>query len=148
LPKPDRFKGLYRIIDANINRVKEGLRVCEEVTRFVLDDRKLTSGLKKIRHRIDSISEGLRKDPRLIWQRDSRTDVGLKVKIQSELNRRNVADIFCANIQRVKESVRVLEEFSKLHDLKAALGFRKIRYNIYELEKKVALKLPALRSPK
>ena len=114
----------------------------------MLDDRKLTGGLKRIRHRIDSISEGLRKDPRLISQRDSLRDVGLKVKSQSEFNRRNVADVFCANIQRVKESVRVLEEFSKLNDLKDALRFRKIRYDIYELEKKVALKLPSLRSPK
>jgi thiamine-phosphate pyrophosphorylase len=148
LAKSAEFKGLYRIIDANINRAKEGLRVCEEVTRFILDDKKLTSGFKRVRHRIDSLCEGLRKDPRLISQRDSLKDVGLKVNNRAEFVRRDFADVFCANIQRVKESIRVLEEFTKLNDIKVAQGLRKIRYDIYELEKKVAGSLPSLRNPK
>jgi len=36
-----------RIIDANLNRVKEGLRVCEEITRFILDNHKFTLNLKR-----------------------------------------------------------------------------------------------------
>ena len=148
MPKFPELKGLYRIIDANINRAKEGLRVCEEITRFILNDKSLTGNFKKVRHQIDSLVEGLSKNPQLISQRDSLKDVGFKVKNQAEFIRRDFADVFCANIQRVKESIRVLEEFSKLDDVKVALGLRKIRYNIYELEKKMAKKLPTLRSSK
>ncbi len=141
-------QGLYRVIDANINRAKEGLRVCEEITRFILGDQRLTGEFKKVRHRIDSLVEGLGKNPQLISQRDSLKDVGLKVRNQAEFIRRDFADVFCANIQRVKESIRVLEEFSKLDDVKVALGLRNIRYDVYELEKKMAKKLPALRNSK
>ena len=145
LPKLD---GLYRIIDANINRLKEGLRVCEEITRFILDSKALTGELKKIRHQIDPLAAGLRKNPELLAQRNSLKDVGLKISSRAEMKRQDFADVFAANIQRVKESIRVLEEFSKLEDVNIALGFRKIRYAIYEFEKKAAKKIPTLRSAK
>ena len=145
LPKLD---GLYRIIDANINRLKEGLRVCEEITRFVLDSKILTAELKKIRHQIDPLAALLRKNPEMLAQRNSLKDVGLKIYSRTELKRRDLADVFAANIQRAKESIRVLEEFSKLEDVNTALGFRKIRYAIYEFEKKVAKRIPSLRSTK
>jgi hypothetical protein len=148
LAKFPESPGLYRIIDANINRVKEGLRVCEEITRFILDSKSLTGDLKKIRHQIDPLAAVLRKNPELLAQRNSRKDVGLKIKSRSEFKRRDFADVFQANIQRVKESVRVLEEFSKLEDVKIALGFREIRYDIYEFEKKAAKKIPTLRDHK
>ena len=55
--KNSRNNNLKRIIDANLNRVKEGFRVCEEITRFILDDHKFTASLKKYRHEIDSIAK-------------------------------------------------------------------------------------------
>ena len=75
----DYFKknSINRIIDANINRAKEGLRVCEEITRFLLDDRKLTAEFKRLRHAIDGI---VKKMPlslsTLLNQRRSAGDVG------------------------------------------------------------------------
>lgn len=148
MAKLPELAGLYRVIDANINRVKEGLRVCEEITRFILDSKPLTDDLKKIRHGIDPLAAAFRRNPELLSQRNSLKDVGLKIYSQSELKRRDFADVFNANIQRVKESIRVLEEFSKLDDVKIALGFRKIRYDIYEFEKKVAEKVSSLRDRK
>jgi hypothetical protein len=38
----------------------------------------------------------------------------------------------------VKESVRVLEEFTKLINKGLAVRFKELRYDIYELEKKAA----------
>ncbi len=146
MSKLPELKGLYRVIDSNINRAKEGLRVCEEVARFILEDKSLTGDLKEIRHRIDFLVAGLRRNPKLILQRDSRGDVGLKVKNRSEFIRRDFQDVFYANIQRVKEAIRVLEEFSKLDSAKIALGLRGIRYEVYELEKKAVKKLSAARS--
>ncbi len=145
MPKIVELRSVYRIIDANVNRCKEGLRVCEEVARFILDDKSLTGDFKRARHRIDSLIVNSRGNPRLLEQRDSLKDVGLKVKSKAEFTRRDLTDVFYANIQRVKESVRVLEEFSKINNVKAAMGLRKTRYNIYELERKTVKKLMAMR---
>ena len=123
-----------RILDANLNRAKEGLRVCEEVARFVLDNPKLTSRLKAARHKIDRLARSLASSPELLKMRKSLSDVG-RNNSAGELKRENVDDIFRANIQRCKESMRVLEEFSKLSDLKAALKFKALRYEIYDIEK-------------
>ncbi len=140
MPKLPELKGLYRVIDANINRVKEGLRVCEEITRFILDNRRLTAEFKEARHRIDTVIADLPKNFRLLRERKSLQDVGMKI-YAGELRRKNYRDIFFANIQRVKESIRVLEEFSKLKDSGIAVKFKTLRYYIYEIEKKSAAKL-------
>lgn len=138
------IKIIDRVIDANINRAKEGLRVCEEITRFILDSRALTSEFKKIRHSLGSISKQLPSGAALIKERNSLRDIGKNIYV-NELKRKDYRDIFFANIQRLKESIRVLEEFSKLKNIRAAVGFKKIRYAIYGLEKKVAKKIAALR---
>ena len=48
-------KRVYRVIDANFNRAREGLRVCEEFARFFLNDKVLTENAKKIRNRIGKL---------------------------------------------------------------------------------------------
>lgn len=137
-------KGFNRIIDANINRCKEGLRVCEEVARFVLQNQGLTAQFKKIRHEIDSLSPKIADLKSRLQERKAYSDVGRQIKSFAELKRKDFGDIFFANIQRVKESVRVLEEFVKLKDSKIALNFKYIRYRIYELEKATAKKIASL----
>ena len=140
---PKTSGAVNRIIDANINRAKEGLRVCEEISRFILNSRDLTSQLKDTRHRIDLIFKQLPKKILLLEQRKSTSDVG-RCLYNNELKRKNCQDIFFANIQRVKESVRVLEEFSKLININIAIEFKKIRYDIYETEKRFAKKATSL----
>lgn len=132
---------IKRIIDANLNRANEGLRVCEEITRFILENYELTARLKIIRHAISAAAKSLPAKIVLIQQRNAQKDIGKNI-YANELKRKNIIDIFFANIQRVKESIRVLEEFSKLMDTRIAVLFKKIRYAIYELEKKIAQKLP------
>jgi len=132
-----------RIIDANINRVKEGLRVCEEITRFILNSRSLTLGLKEARHQIDGAAKNLATKSELLKERLSLSDVGEAIYV-NELKRGSLKDIFFANIQRTKESVRVLEEFSKLINVNSSLKFKKVRYKIYALEKKAAARISAL----
>lgn len=134
---------VLRVIDANINRTKEGLRVCEEIARFILESRNLTAQLKKIRHGIDDIAKRLPDSLNLISERDALGDVGRKLNLK-ELSRRDCRQIFTANIQRVKESIRVLEEFSKLLSASAALGFKEARYTVYEIEKRAAGKIASL----
>lgn len=136
---------INRIIDANINRAKEGLRVCEEITRFILNSKRLTFELKEIRHRIDKINKYLPSKAVLLKEREVSSDVGRNIHT-NELERKNLADIFFANVQRVKESMRVLEEFTKLKNTKAAMEFKKSRYKIYEIEKKTITKISSLRN--
>ena len=138
-------KGIYRIIDANANRLKEGLRVCEEVSRFILNDNRLTRGLKSIRHEADGLLDALIGSSLCIAGRDSVHDTGRFIHTGRELRRSGVSDVFCANIQRVKESIRVLEEFSKICNKKCALGFKDLRYRVYEIEKKAVMSLRGAR---
>lgn len=136
---------INRIIDANLNRAKEGLRVCEEVTRFILDSHSLTEGFKKIRHQIDGLLKKIPPKIKLLSERKSLKDVGLNIYLKSEFKRQDFRDVFFANIQRVKESIRVLEEFFKLKNIRLAARFKEIRYDLYEIEKKVAKKFSTLR---
>jgi thiamine-phosphate pyrophosphorylase len=129
--------GVNRIIDANTNRAKEGLRVCEEITRFVLNNNSLTASFKRSRHSIDTLVRGLDKKSALLSQRDASRDTGKKI-LGKEMHRGSLLDVFFANIQRAKESIRVLEEFSKLKNKKSALKFKELRYRLYVLEKKTA----------
>lgn len=128
---------ISRIIDANINRAKEGLRVCEEIARFILESRSLTASLKAIRHRFSLLSKKLIPRSELLASRDSKKDAGRMI-YANELKRKNIKDILFANMQRTKEATRVLEEFSKLTKAKTAVSFKEIRYKLYELEKKIA----------
>jgi thiamine-phosphate pyrophosphorylase len=138
-------EAIGRIIDANLNRLKEGLRVCEEITRFILGNRSLTGDLKAIRHEVDGAVSGLACRRRLLMTRDSLGDVGRDINSKKEFRRKDYRDIFFANIQRVKESLRVLEEFLKLEKKSQALRFKQIRYEVYAIEKKFSGRLSSRR---
>ena len=129
-------------MDANLNRATEGMRVCEEVVRFIINDRQLTAQFKNSRHQFFKLFDLLMRE-KFIKKRDSEQDVGRNL-LRGELKRNDYQEIFFANMQRVKESIRVLEEFYKLIDLKVVIKLKRIRYRAYEIEKKVALKLSAL----
>lgn len=132
-------KKIYRLIDANFNRTKEGLRVCEDICRFVLDSKTETRNFKDIRHQLTKIIEKLDL-ALLISSRSIETDVGVESSI-SEFERKECCDIFYANSQRVKESIRVLEEIFKLINKKEAQNLKNLRYKIYAIEKKIIKKL-------
>lgn len=128
---------IFRIIDANFNRSREGLRVCEEVARFIWNSPDLTKGLKAVRHSISSVLKNAPDTARILNEaRDSGRDVGRHSCHKEEMNRLEYSDIFSANIQRVKESLRVLEEFFKLIDKKSSAKFTDLRFKVYEIEKK------------
>jgi thiamine-phosphate pyrophosphorylase len=137
-------KRILRIIDANLNRLTEGIRVCEEIMRFILEEKGLTYQFKRLRYKIkDTIDSSSISRERLLEMRDTPKDIG-KISLSPELKRRNWKDIFFANITRIKESVRVLEEFSKLLDKTTASKFKKIRYDIYRIEKEAVKKVLSL----
>jgi len=128
-------KGIYRIIDANLNRVMEGIRVCEDIIRFSFDDEELTRMLKDLRHNIFAAIKDLRLAhlEELVSARDL-NDVG-RPSTETEKTRDDLMDLFLANTQRGKESLRVLEEVLKLFDRKLSQKFKKFRFELYAIEK-------------
>jgi thiamine-phosphate pyrophosphorylase len=123
---------IYRIIDVNLNRATEGLRVVEEICRFVLEDQKLTLSIKQLRGELSRVVK-----PEL-RSRDAAGDVGKEPYTRDEGRRANFVNVFYANMKRAQEAVRCLEEFSKLISPKFGKAYKNIRFRLYELEKKIA----------
>ena len=135
-------KQLFQIIDANLNRTREGLRVCEDIARFAITDKNIAKSLKTIRHSATNVflcskKAGLKK---LLQARNVKEDT-LKLIDFEKICRPNISDIFMSNIERVKESIRVLEECSKIIDKKISHKYRKLRFGAYEIEKEAIKKI-------
>lgn len=126
-----------RIIDANFNRAKEALRVAEDLVRFFTDDSDLTGQYKRYRH---LLTEVLIKFPvkytSLVRARDSVRDVGRESWIQDGARKPEVQDLLVANLKRAQEAVRVLEELAKVITPMEVRALQKLRFGIYELEKR------------
>ena len=125
---------LYRIVDANLNRAREGLRVVEEYVRFALDSGELASTVKQLRHDLRSAAEGFGQRA-LLAARDTVGDVGTGLSTASERQRGGAADVVRAALKRLPESLRALEEYSKPLSPKASGAFEALRYRVYTLEK-------------
>ncbi len=123
----------FRIIDANINRVCEGIRVIEDILRFFYDNEIFFKKLKTIRHEIRKNTEYLN----IEVSRKPQHDVGKKSFLQEEITRKNFDDIFKANIKRVEEGLRVLEEIFKIENKDFSEFFKSKRFEIYNIEKKI-----------
>ena len=131
-----------RILDVNVNRGREGLRVVEDLVRFVLDDADIAARIKNMRHEVTSLIRQLPlNELEILSARDSEGDVGMNLNCASEDVRVNLAQIATANIRRSQEAMRVLEELSKLYDASVALRFKKLRFQFYGLEKVILPKL-------
>ena len=124
---------VLRIIDAAANRLREGLRVLDDYTRFVLNDSELTDRIKQLRHRsaesCQRISPG-----QLREARNTPGDVGTSIHTPNELNRESLNDVAIANLKRTQESARSLEEFGKLIHTEFAIEMKQLRYDLYILE--------------
>ncbi len=128
-------RGVFRALDANCNRAREGFRVAEDVARFVLDDSKLLARLKKLRHGVTSAEKSLFQSNEIRQSaRDVEKDLGRGNKEKSEKIRSTPQDLLKANLKRTQEALRSLEEFSKLLKHPASVRFKKLRYECYKIE--------------
>lgn len=139
--KPDPF---CQILDANLNRASEGLRVCEEVARFILKSPSFTRRCQHLRYALRHQVKGFQM-PALISYRDIRRDAGRPSLRGEPCSHRNLADVVCANARRTGEALRVIEEVGRLMKPKAAFPFSHLRFQVYQLEKALLSKLSALR---
>jgi len=128
-------KALYRILDANFNRTKEGLRVCEDLCRYYWDQKTFTRAFKDLRHELTGILAGVGL-LKVLEARNIQDDVGRATTV-SESKRKDINAVFYANTQRIKESLRVLEEVTKLIDAGISSKLKVLRYKVYALEQKV-----------
>jgi thiamine-phosphate pyrophosphorylase len=127
-------KNILRVIDVNFNRAKEGLRVVEDLARFVFENDPLRRQARRLRHNLDSLARE-KSLKTAVLSRDSRNDLGREVD-NWEIKRKNVEQLLYVNIQRVKESLRVLEETFKIVNPRRVPLLKKMRYRVYNLEKK------------
>jgi thiamine-phosphate pyrophosphorylase len=131
-------KAVFRIIDANFNRAREGIRVAEEFCRFALNSETLSGRCKQLRHQLSSAIRKL-DTQRLISARDTANDIGCGMEVAGQMKRSNLEDCITAGFARTTEALRVLAESAATIDAKLSLIFEKLRYDCYTLEKDISL---------
>jgi ThiD2 family len=125
----------YRILDANCNRLREGLRLIEEYYRFVENNETLTIAFKSLRHKLKNVEQLLGRE-NLLLNRDTSTDCFSKDNRPEELTRDGIDDIVNAGFKRAQEASRVIEEYAKIIDSPDVSSIAKlIRFELYTFEK-------------
>jgi thiamine-phosphate pyrophosphorylase len=134
----DREEGkILRVLDANANRAREGLRVVEDYCRFVLDDEDLSGDLKRMRHDVTHSIGAIGMTSELLRARDSESDVGANGREELQSDAKQPAQVVVANIKRAEEALRCLEEYSKAFDATCAFFNDTATTEIYTLEKRL-----------
>lgn len=126
------MKNVDRILDANLDRAREGIRVIEEWCRFELENPSLVKQCKDLRQELAS----WHKDE-FRQARNTATDVGTGLSHANEEQRQDIRAVLSANFARVQEALRVLEEYSKIDNLAMSLAIKQIRYQVYVIESEV-----------
>lgn len=120
---------IYRILDANLDRAREGLRIIEEWCRFGLNHPPSTNLCKQLRQEL-----GQWHSDEIHAARDTPNDPGTALTHPREQQRHNITEVLRSNFCRVQEALRVLEEYGKLHSLQMGLACKQMRYQVYTLE--------------
>ena len=120
---------VYRILDTNLDRTREGLRIIEEWCRFGLNSTQLVAECKSLRQEV-----ALWHTQKMKAARDTPGDAGTELSHEQEEKRSSIRSLLEANFCRVQEAMRVLEEYSKLYDTNMGKAFKQMRYRVYTLE--------------
>lgn len=133
------MKNIYRIIDANINRAAEGIRVLEDLARFNFESSSITEKMRNLRHKLRKNIAFF--DNKLLSSRNSAEDLGKEIS-QQTLNDRKTSkkQLIFSNFKRAQEALRTIEENLKIlekNDL--SKEYEMIRFALYEIEKEFSL---------
>lgn len=129
-------RSVYRILDANLNRAREGLRVIEEYLRFIREDRRSSWQVKQWRHVLREIVERLGAE-RLLSARDAGSDVGKDLPSPSNAVKITPHAITEAGFKRLQEALRVIEEYSAVVEPLVNHLAGKMRFEIYQFEQEL-----------
>jgi thiamine-phosphate pyrophosphorylase len=132
----DVNRDLRRMLDANGNRAAEGLRVLEDVARFVLDDTRCARLAKELRHAVRTVIPEA-----ALAARDADDDVGATPVTTT--TRARLVDLVRANAARAQEALRSAEEAARLCAPESAAALEAARYRAYQLESGLLSRLPA-----
>lgn len=135
---------ILRILDANLNRAREGLRVMEEHARMVLNDARLSAEIKQLRHDLADAAKTIEPHA-LLSSRDTLGDVGTSISTDSEGARDGAEAVATAACKRVAESLRCIEEFGKTITTDLASRAEAIRYRVYTAEQSLLVTGPRRR---
>jgi thiamine-phosphate pyrophosphorylase len=137
LTEPAARAEAARILDAAANRAREAARVVEDYCRFALNDAFLTGRLKQLRH---DLATALGELPAgLLEARETQRDVGTDLTTETEQRRHSLRAVVQANLKRLQEALRSLEEYSKLHSPRLGRDLERLRYQSYTLERALLL---------
>jgi thiamine-phosphate pyrophosphorylase len=120
---------VLRILDANLDRAREGLRIIEEWGRFGLDDEQTINACKQMRQALAKWHTQTIRNAR-----DTERDRGTQITHPQEAQRQSLEQLLSANFARTQEALRVLEEYSKLYNTEMAAACKQMRYQVYILE--------------
>ena len=112
---------IYQIVDANLDRAREGLRVLEDWARFGLGQEKYVEKIKNFRQILGK--------NHLEVYKQSRNRIEDKCKgltHQEQFNRITSEQIISSNSARIQEALRVIEEFSRLQNHELSKSLRKL----------------------
>ena len=122
-------RAIERLLDANLDRAREGLRVIEDWCRFGLERPDLVSRTKDFRQRLGRCHQASYK-----LARHTATDPAAGMAHGAQAERHGAAAVVAANCGRVQEALRVLEEFGRGLEGPLAVEAAAIRYGLYDLE--------------
>src|SRR5712691_6980438 len=90
---------VWRLLDANANRAREGLRIIEDTARFVLDKPEAAKAVRVLRHGLDELVRGHYKT--LLLARDVTHDSGRTNAAKGYKG--GVGALLAANFKRCEE---------------------------------------------
>lgn len=138
-----------RIVDANLNRASEGLRLLEDIARFILNDSTLSQQFKNLRHNLAEETKLL--GIKLLSHRNVAHDVGVTLTLPSPFegeglgeSQRDLTSVITANAKRAEESLRTIEELAKLPQMSSMLNsakFESLRFTLYTLEQQLIFRI-------
>ncbi len=129
---PPSDNRIAQLIDANLDRAREGLRVMEDWCRFGLKRSDFSIQIKDWRQELGVHHHNIYRKARL-----TSNDPAMGVSHPLQKVRSTPEAVFIANSSRVQEALRVIEEFTRITDPKLSELATKIRYETYEIEIKV-----------
>ncbi|MCM8762076.1 MAG: thiamine phosphate synthase [Candidatus Omnitrophica bacterium] len=131
------MNSILRIIDANFNRAREGMRVIEDALRFYYNgDASSIRNIKELRHSLSIIVD---KHFGLTGLKRVRDTIHDKGKWLDTRSREDIKQMIERNFMRVSEALRVMEEYSRAIKPEASSSFHNLRFKLYRIEKDVLL---------